>query len=523
MAKSKSPAAQPTQPQSAPAGAESAPTSTPIIRALYRKYRPTKLSEVIGQPQVTEPLTHALESGQISHAYLFIGPRGTGKTSVARIFAHAVNGFDYQIEDHYLDIIEIDAASNTGVDNIRELREKAAIAPTTGRYKVYIIDEVHMLSKSAANALLKTLEEPPAHVIFILATTDAHKVPITITSRTQAFTFKLADPETMQQHLRAIADAEQLPITDDALALIVRRGGGSFRDSLSLLDQISTLSNQEITADVAERALGLPASQTLTDLLQAYAAQNAASIHQILQDLLSTGLKPEIIASELITRILTTPDPALLPLLERLTSVQAPFPEAKLLLALLGPSSRTPESHRTPTPKPLRTSPSAPSDQITSAATPQNTPKTPEITPKAPQSAPKAAPITPATPDTTHVDPATPNPDPAPTTAADPATFNWQTFLDQVHQLNDAVFLQLQKVSHELRGDTLHLYPLQKFTATILERPNNRQLLSRALSGLSLVIHAPGAQPAPTAEDPTLSQISAIMGNVQAVDEDAPF
>lgn len=509
MAKSKSPAAQPTQPQSAPAGAESAPTSTPIIRALYRKYRPTKLSEVIGQPQVTEPLTHALESGQISHAYLFIGPRGTGKTSVARIFAHAVNGFDYQIEDHYLDIIEIDAASNTGVDNIRELREKAAIAPTTGRYKVYIIDEVHMLSKSAANALLKTLEEPPAHVIFILATTDAHKVPITITSRTQAFTFKLADSETMQQHLRAIADAEQLPITDDALALIVRRGGGSFRDSLSLLDQISTLSDQEITADVVERALGLPASQTLADLLQAYAAQDTTPIHQILQDLLSTGLKPEIIASELITRILTTPDSALLPLLERLTSVQAPFPEAKLLLAFLGPSSRAPESHRTPTQKPLRTPPSASSDQITPAATPQNTPQTPKPAPKPSPSAPKTA----------SVSPAAPNPDPAPITAA----FNWQTFLDQVHQLNDAVFLQLQKVSHELQGDTLHLYPQQKFTATILERPNNRQLLSRALSGLSLVIHAPGAQPAPAAEDPTLSQISAIMGNVQAVDEDAPF
>ena len=513
MAKSKSPAAQPTQPQSDSTGAGPAPTSTPIIRALYRKYRPTKLSEVIGQPQVTEPLTHALESGQISHAYLFIGPRGTGKTSVARIFAHAVNGFDYQIEDHYLDIIEIDAASNTGVDNIRELREKAAIAPTTGRYKVYIIDEVHMLSKSAANALLKTLEEPPAHAIFILATTDAHKVPITITSRTQAFTFKLADPETMQQHLRAIADAEQLPITDDALALVVRRGGGSFRDSLSLLDQISTLSDQKITADVVERALGLPASQTLTDLLQAYATQDVNSIHQILQDLLGTGLKPEIIASELITRILTTPDSALLPLLERLTSVQTPFPEAKLLLALLAPSSRAPESHRTPTSKPLRTPPSASSDQIAPVATPQNTPQTPKPAPKPSPSAPKTA----------SVSPAAPNPDPAPTTAADPAAFNWQTFLDQVHQLNDAVFLQLQKVSHELQGDTLHLYPQQKFTATILERPNNRQLLSRALSGLSLVIHAPGAQPAPTAEDPTLSQISAIMGNVQAVDEDAPF
>ena len=489
------------------------PTSAPVVRALYRKYRPTKLSDVVGQPQVTEPLTHALETGQISHAYLFIGPRGTGKTSVARIFAHAVNGFDYQIEDHYLDIIEIDAASNTGVDNIRELREKAAIAPSVGRYKVYIIDEVHMLSKSAANALLKTLEEPPAHVIFILATTDAHKVPITISSRTQSFTFKLADPATMQQHLRTIADAEQLPITDDALALIVRRGGGSFRDSLSLLDQISTLSDQEITATIVEHALGLPASQTLTDLINAYAHQNFTAIHQTLQNLLSTGLKPEIIASELITNILTTPDPALLPLLESLTSVQAPFPEAKLLLALLGPSSRTPDSHRTSAPKPLKTPPSTPSGQITSSTTPANTPKTPNSAPK---------PSNP-TPEPPAPKPQNPTPEPPASAPATPASFDWQSFLDQVHTQNDAIFLQLQKVSHELQGTTLHLYPQQKFTATILERPGNRQILSRALSGLSLVIHAPGAQPSPTAEDPTLSQISAIMGNVQAVDGDAPF
>lgn len=143
-------------------------------KVLYRKYRPTKLTDVIGQEQVTDALENALKQGKIGHAYLFVGPRGTGKTSVARIFAHAVDGFKYQVEDSYLDIIEIDAASNTGVDNIRELREKAIIAPTQGKYKVYIIDEVHMLTKSASNALLKTLEEPPEHVIFILATTDAY-------------------------------------------------------------------------------------------------------------------------------------------------------------------------------------------------------------------------------------------------------------------------------------------------------------------------------------------------------------
>ena len=171
------------------------------MKALYRKYRPTKLSDIIGQSKITETLENAIKNGQISHAYLFTGPRGTGKTSVARIFAHAINDFNYKIEDSYLDIIEIDAASNTGVDNIRELREKATIAPSKGKYKIYIIDEVHMLSKSAFNALLKTLEEPPKHVVFIMATTDAHKVPITITSRAQTFNFKLADIDVMADYL----------------------------------------------------------------------------------------------------------------------------------------------------------------------------------------------------------------------------------------------------------------------------------------------------------------------------------
>ena len=220
------------------------------MKALYRKYRPCKLAEVVGQEQVTKVLENSLKQGKVSHAYLFIGPRGTGKTSVARIFAHEVNGFKYELEDDYVDIVEIDGASNRGIDNIRELREKAAIAPTSGKYKIYIIDEVHMLTKEAFNALLKTLEEPPTHVIFIMATTDAYKVPVTITSRAQTYTFKLADAATMLAHLRKIADAEDIKIADDALQIIVRRGGGSFRDSLSLLDQISTLSSEEITKEL---------------------------------------------------------------------------------------------------------------------------------------------------------------------------------------------------------------------------------------------------------------------------------
>ena len=206
------------------------------MKALYRKYRPSTLAEVVGQTQVTDPLTKSLKQGKVSHAYLFVGPRGCGKTSVARILAHEVNGFKYEIEDNYVDIIEIDGASNRGIDNIRELREKVAIAPTSGKYKIYIIDEVHMLTKEAFNALLKTLEEPPKHAIFIMATTDAYKVPVTITSRAQVFTFKLADNKVMFDFLKDVANKEKINISDDAIKVIVKRGGGSFRDSLSLLD-----------------------------------------------------------------------------------------------------------------------------------------------------------------------------------------------------------------------------------------------------------------------------------------------
>ena len=200
-----------------------------MAKALYRKYRPKKLSDVIGEEQVTNVLANSLKQGKISHAYLFVGPRGTGKTSVARIFAHEVNGFEYELEDSHVDIIEIDGASNRGIDNIRELREKVAIAPTTGKYKIYIIDEVHMLTREAFNALLKTLEEPPAHVIFIMATTDVYKVPVTITSRAQTYTFNLADKKVMFDYLKSICEKEKIKISDDALQIIVKRGGGSFR------------------------------------------------------------------------------------------------------------------------------------------------------------------------------------------------------------------------------------------------------------------------------------------------------
>lgn len=483
-----------------------------MSQALYRKYRPTKLTDVVGQEQITTVLNNALKEGKISHAYLFIGPRGTGKTSVARIFAHTVNGFDYQIEDHYLDIIEIDAASNTGVDNIRELREKAMIAPTKGKYKVYIIDEVHMLTKSASNALLKTLEEPPEHVIFIMATTDAHKVPITISSRTQVHTFKLAAPEVMQAHLHKIADAEKIKITDAALKIVVRRGGGSFRDSLSLLDQIASLSDQEITADLLNSALGLPQEQSIQELLRAYLSQDSTKIRQILQDLLNTGIKPEILASECIETILHDNRGQLIPLLAKLPEIQPPFPEAKLLLAFLSPSQSVSAPAAIP-PQSIKTAPHTPSQKPIPAPETAKVTKTaekPEYQPAAPSEATRTA-------EATKTPPKPENPAPI----ASATDFNWDNLLSTIHDINTAIYNQLLKVEHNFDGSTLHIYPTLSFTKKILEKPGNHQILATQLPGIALVIH--DIDESQTPEDSTISQISAIMGGVKEVKGDLPF
>ena len=324
------------------------------MKSLYRKYRPLGLDDVVGQSQVTEPLFNALKLKKISHAYLFTGPRGTGKTSVARIFAHAVNDFSYELEDDYTDIVEIDGASNRGIDDIREIREKAMIKPTLGKYEIYIIDEVHMLTREAFNALLKTLEEPPEHVIFIMATTDLNKVPATILSRAQVFNFKLVSSDVILKHLQNICEKEKIKIEDTALKIIVRRGGGSFRDSLSLLDQISTLSSDEITHEMVEKAIGLPEDTKINDLLENFVSSDIVKITTILKDLFEYGVRAELIAGELIAKIIENPKPEYLPLLNKLPDIKEPFADARLLSVMTQVKTKTPTPVVDPAPAPKK-------------------------------------------------------------------------------------------------------------------------------------------------------------------------
>lgn len=271
-------------------------------KALYRTYRSKKLSEIVGQEHITTALSNALKNGAISHAYLFTGPRGVGKTSIARILAHEINGLPYDDDATHLDIIEIDAASNRRIDEIRDLRDKVHIAPTSAKYKVYIIDEVHMLTREAFNALLKTLEEPPAHAVFILATTESHKLPETIISRTQRFAFKPVDLTKVAAHLKDIAKKEKISISDDALAMIAAHGEGSFRDSISLLDQARSIGHKVGAADV-EALLGMAPTELVITILQQVASHDAAGVVQTLTQLYNQGSDPAQIAKQLSAQL----------------------------------------------------------------------------------------------------------------------------------------------------------------------------------------------------------------------------
>lgn len=311
-------------------------------QALYRKHRPKSLKEVVGQEHITRTLEQALKQGRVSHAYLFTGPRGVGKTSIARILAHEINGLPYTDDSTHMDIIEIDAASNRRIDEIRELRDKVYVAPTSAKYKVYIIDEVHMLTREAFNALLKTLEEPPAHVVFILATTDAHKLPETIISRTQRFSFKPGEPASIAAHLKQIAALEKISVSDAALELLAQHSDGSFRDSVSLLDQAQSHAGKVEAADI-QRLLGIPPSEAIDSLLSLVSdGGTAAALISALGSLYGQGYQPAAIAKQLAAALRqsmmsgTIDSTAVLDLLEQLIEVPTSHqPERFLEITLL--------------------------------------------------------------------------------------------------------------------------------------------------------------------------------------------
>ena len=269
--------------------------------ALYRKYRPSNFDELVGQNKIVKVINNAIINGKISHAYLFSGPRGTGKTTTAKIIAKMVNcknlknGLPCETCENCVnfnisnDIVEIDAASNNGVEEIRELRDKVNLVPTNSRYKVYIIDEVHMLTTQAFNALLKTLEEPPKHVIFILATTEPYKVPLTVSSRCQKFQFNKIDDEEIVRRLKQISLKEEILIDDDALYEVARLSDGGLRDAINLLDQLTAYKNEIITLDDVYKVNGSVSYKNLYNLLMDIKLGDRKNIIDLVDEFDKTG------------------------------------------------------------------------------------------------------------------------------------------------------------------------------------------------------------------------------------------
>lgn len=469
-------------------------------RALYRKYRSRSLDELVGQKQVTEILKRSLEQGKIAHAYLLTGPRGVGKTSIARILAHEINKLPYSAESTHLDIIEIDAASNNGVDDVRDLREKVQLAPSSADKKIYIIDEVHMLSKPAFNALLKTLEEPPAHVVFILATTDLHKVPATIVSRTQHYSFHAIGVGDLAAHLKKIAKAEGIKITDSALELIAIRGDGSFRDSISILDQLSIFAADEegITQELVETVLGLAPTQAVNNLLQAIDDRDISAVVNQLNQLEKDGVPATILTDQLIMNARTrlAEQPHYVALLDALLSVQSsPQPRLKLLTALVGSI------------KPVSAQKSVAAQVIKKPSLSIETPIPKSVSnvenPIKEKSHPNPK---------TNCEAINPSQD---------TVLDWHALLEHVRSNYVALSSVLSKCSYDFNSGVLTLYAGKKFNKTKLDEPKYQAQLHQSLSTIGLSGVTMNILPTPRPpQDKKLAKVADIMGGGQEIELD---
>jgi len=488
-----------------------------MSQALYRKYRSKSLSEIVGQDHVTSLLDRALESNKVAHAYLLTGPRGTGKTSVARILAHKITGLPYDIEDNNLDIIEIDAASNNGVDNVRDLREKALVAPIKSQKKVYIIDEVHMLSKSAFNALLKIIEEPPEHVVFILATTDFDKVPDTIVSRTQRYHFRLIDESTVADHLAFIAKEESIKIDTDALNLIAERGGGSLRDSISLLDQVqhSESKNGEITRSDIEASLGLATKDEINAIGEAILSGDALKIITAVRQPELRGIGAVSVADQLYNWIQRNLEsyPYLVTYFEDLIKVQKSHrPDVAILVAVLKFAVKMPEPQIIQRPstqerhKPdnLSMSSKITEEPIATAESPEKSTKILDTESKQNDDNSDIA----IQKDVQQKDQNKKN------------NFNWQSVLDYLNDHKSefkGIHAILEKSKPIIKDNKVSLYVLNKFNKTKLDK--RRAVLGKILSesGIGDFEIEIIDRPAPP-QNEQAAKVAAIMGGGEEVD-----
>ena len=464
-------------------------------KALYRKYRSKSLDEIVGQSHITDILRQSITSGSIAHAYLLTGPRGVGKTSIARILAHEINQLPYSDDSQHLDIIEIDAASNNSVEDVRDLREKIQIAPVSAVKKIYIIDEVHMLSKSAFNALLKTLEEPPEHVVFILATTDVEKLPATIISRVQQFNFHSIAVDDAVRHLKEIAAKESIKINDDALQLVAVHGDGSFRDSISILDQLASGHKKTITKADVESTLGLTDREVLATLVRSHEQHDLATIVATVRGAIDNGSSPSLLAKQLIMHVANNVvnAPHLLPLLDRLLDVQSSnWPDMKLISALAY-SEHVAQAPSTVQPAQLK--PVAPKAQI---ATHKPT-VTAEPTPKV--EAPKQeAPVVVV----------------QPIIVGDAAEFPWTDFLSTVKVDSIGASTLLSKCGYDYDGTVLVIYAGKPFTKKQIDKALpiiQKSLQALGIDNADITILD---QPKPPADSKTAA-ILAMMGGGEEV------
>ncbi|MCL1930026.1 DNA polymerase III subunit gamma/tau [Candidatus Saccharibacteria bacterium] len=414
-----------------------------MSEALYRKHRSRGLDEIIGQDHVTDILKVVIKDKKPSHAYLFTGPRGVGKTSLARILAHEFNELPY--EKNSLDIIEIDAASHGGVDDARDLRDKAVISPSELKYKVYIIDEVHMLSRQAFDALLKLIEEPPAHTIFIMATTEVDKVPATIKSRAHQYHLRLAPQEIIAKHLKNIAQKESLAHEPEALTLLAELGAGSFRDAISLLDQVS---GEAITVETVERVFGLTTQRQIDEIISAMSERNTERLYEILSAARERGSSGIGLADQIIRHLekLAPSEPRYFELIDRLLDVRkSTAPNLKLMAILANWSAPVAASLKSETPK---NEPAKKSEKKTEYKVVEEKVNDPAISQKIEETTPPAR----------H-------------------QINWLDVVDEIAKTNPMVATNLRKSEHAFDGNKLTITPATSLTYKTTNSAKNLKLI----------------------------------------------